>query len=293
VAPETQTTQHQTQEQSIKARKNELFEEEARNAEEGVGPVRPFRAYLRETPAAPLSLGVKASLWGTGAVVGLLFVAAIAGGHGTRAKVPTGLIIPTTTPLSIAPSIASHTAAPAPALTPTPGPDKKVEKKDKERKEKKNAPKPVVTAKAETPKPEPPEPEGPKSETTVKAGTPKPENPTPAPAPAPATVAAPAPTPTPMPGVAANNATTEPGNTAKPGTAATAEAPKTVQLNPQPALGAAPTNTAEATPKEQVKKKSSIFKKKKPPVFSYPKREPRPERKEPLPDLSNPSTSTP
>jgi hypothetical protein len=261
VAPEMQTTQHQTQEQAIKARKNELFEEEARNAEEGVGPVRPFRAYLRETPAAPLSLGVKASLWGTGAVVGLLFVAAIASGHGTRAKVPTGLVIPTTTRRPIAAVNPSPTAARAPALTPTPGPDKEAEKKDKE-----NALKLVVIAKK-----------------------PKPENPTPAPAPAPATVATPAPTPTPMPGVTANNVT----RTAKPGPAAPTEALKTVQVNPQPALGAAPTNTAEAIPKEQVKpKKPSIFKKK-PLVFTYPKRKPRPERKEPLPDLSDPSTSTP
>ena len=94
MAPETHTTRRETQEQSIKARKDELFEGRARGVEGGGGLRRPFRAYLHETPAAPLSLGVKASIWGAGAVVGLLFVAAIAGGHGTRATVPTDLVIP-------------------------------------------------------------------------------------------------------------------------------------------------------------------------------------------------------
>jgi hypothetical protein len=66
--------QNETQEQSIKARKNELFEEEA--------PVflnssRPFRDFLRETPAEPLSGAAKAMLWVAGVIVAVLLVAAL------------------------------------------------------------------------------------------------------------------------------------------------------------------------------------------------------------------------
>jgi hypothetical protein len=66
--------QNETQEQSIKARKNELFEEEV--------PVflnssRPFRDFLRETPAEPLSGAAKAMLWAAGVIVAVLLVAAL------------------------------------------------------------------------------------------------------------------------------------------------------------------------------------------------------------------------
>lgn len=60
------------QEQSIKARKLEIFEEE-----QDFGPRRPFSEYLAETEATPLTAGQKAALWGVGLLVLLLLVAAL------------------------------------------------------------------------------------------------------------------------------------------------------------------------------------------------------------------------
>ena len=65
---------HETQEQSIKARKHQLFEADA-PAEVGSG--RPFRDFLRTTPAAPLSGLTRAALWAAGVVVALVLVAAL------------------------------------------------------------------------------------------------------------------------------------------------------------------------------------------------------------------------
>ncbi len=43
---------------------------------------KPFVEYLRTTPAAPLSAGVKAALWAAGVVVVLLLLGALLkGGH--------------------------------------------------------------------------------------------------------------------------------------------------------------------------------------------------------------------
>jgi hypothetical protein len=61
------------QEQSIKARKLELFEEEQSDG----GPRRPFSAYLAETEAAPIPAAQKAALWGAGILVLLLLLAAL------------------------------------------------------------------------------------------------------------------------------------------------------------------------------------------------------------------------
>lgn len=63
------------QDQSIKARKRQLFEEPAHGDDHPA--VRPFAAYLRDTPPAPLSGGVRATLWAVGVVVVLLFLAAL------------------------------------------------------------------------------------------------------------------------------------------------------------------------------------------------------------------------
>ena len=60
MAPETP----REQEQSIKARKREIFEEE-----QVFGPRRPFSAYLAETEATPLTAGQKAAIWGVGVLV--------------------------------------------------------------------------------------------------------------------------------------------------------------------------------------------------------------------------------
>jgi hypothetical protein len=70
------------QEQIIKAKKQQLFE-----ADEPVaGPLKPFAQYVRETPAAPLSVGVKALLWGAGVVVVLILLYALIRGPRPRAR---------------------------------------------------------------------------------------------------------------------------------------------------------------------------------------------------------------
>ncbi|MBX6315548.1 MAG: hypothetical protein IRY99_21940 [Isosphaeraceae bacterium] len=74
------------QDQLIKAAKHQLFEEEVVTSS---GPRKTFREYLRETPARPLSMGVKALLWGAGAVVVLLLILALlSSGQSSHAKRP-------------------------------------------------------------------------------------------------------------------------------------------------------------------------------------------------------------
>ena len=79
---------HETQEQSIKARKSELYDAEAKPS----GPRayrKPFAVLRRETPPTPLSLGVKAILWGVGlVVVGLLVLTFLTAGKAKPAPKP-------------------------------------------------------------------------------------------------------------------------------------------------------------------------------------------------------------
>lgn len=75
MAPEPQ----RTQEQSIKARKRDLFDADAPDVDDS-GPRRSFQDCLKATPADPLSALVKAALWVVGTVVILLLVAALATG---------------------------------------------------------------------------------------------------------------------------------------------------------------------------------------------------------------------
>ena len=78
---------NRTQEQSIKARKHDLFERDHGPAVAGSGSRRTFRELLRETPAQPLTPAIKAVLWAVGVVVILLLVAALAtGGKKPRPK---------------------------------------------------------------------------------------------------------------------------------------------------------------------------------------------------------------
>lgn len=77
MAPEKPPAPHQAQEhqdESIKARKTQLFE--VREHVEVV-TLQPFKEYVRLTPPAPLSQGVKAGLWAAGVVVVLLLLAAL------------------------------------------------------------------------------------------------------------------------------------------------------------------------------------------------------------------------
>ena len=65
------------QEDSIKDRKKLLFDkEDTPIAFKGVER-KPFALYLRQTPPQPLSAGLKALLWATGIVVGLLLLGAV------------------------------------------------------------------------------------------------------------------------------------------------------------------------------------------------------------------------
>lgn len=64
-----------TQEQSIKARKHQLFETDEAVA---AGPRQSFAECLRQTPAAPLSGPLKAGLWAVGTLVIFLLAAALA-----------------------------------------------------------------------------------------------------------------------------------------------------------------------------------------------------------------------
>lgn len=63
------------QEHSIKVRSNELYVEDTPAVPAQV--TKPFPVYLRETPARPLSAGIKAVFWTLGIIVALLFLAAL------------------------------------------------------------------------------------------------------------------------------------------------------------------------------------------------------------------------
>ncbi len=74
------TPQPRSQEQSIRARKHSLYEDDDLPGLDG--PRRSFRECLRTTPAAPLPTLVKALLWVVGILVILLLAAAlVASGH--------------------------------------------------------------------------------------------------------------------------------------------------------------------------------------------------------------------
>ena len=66
----------ETQEQSIKARKKELFQAEPPPVAPA-GPQKSIKDYLRTAKAAPMTPGAKAALWIAGVLVVLLFVAAL------------------------------------------------------------------------------------------------------------------------------------------------------------------------------------------------------------------------
>ena len=74
-----------TQEQSIKARKHQLFEVDERPTL-ATGPRRSFQDCLRQTPAEPLSTPLKALLWTVGTIVILLLALALATGGQKKPK---------------------------------------------------------------------------------------------------------------------------------------------------------------------------------------------------------------
>ena len=79
----------ESEEQSIKARKKELFEEQTPDVSLS-GPRKPVKVYLQQTPAMPLSPGVKVALWILGVVVLLLFLAALMTRGGRTQRPRTG-----------------------------------------------------------------------------------------------------------------------------------------------------------------------------------------------------------
>jgi hypothetical protein len=66
--------QNETQEQSIKARKNQLFDDDTPVF---TGSDRPFKEFLRETSATPLSPAIRAMLWAAALLVVVMLVAAL------------------------------------------------------------------------------------------------------------------------------------------------------------------------------------------------------------------------
>jgi hypothetical protein len=80
MAPDPQ----RTQEQSIKARKHQLFE--ADEPDPATGPRRSFQECLRTTPADPLSTLLKALLWIIGTIVILLLIVALVTGGPRKPK---------------------------------------------------------------------------------------------------------------------------------------------------------------------------------------------------------------
>jgi hypothetical protein len=142
------SAQREKQEQSIKARKNELFLEE--EVEES-GPRKRLRDYVKETPAAPLSKNVKLTLWGSAAPVVLLFVLALLARRSHFKPPEETLWRPA------APSYAAHSGGtpPAPgvaksegsgpgaaATPPSKPPQNKAKTKKKQQKKSKSKPKP-------------------------------------------------------------------------------------------------------------------------------------------------------
>ena len=74
----------ETEEQSIKARKQELYDAPPDDPALAPPIVKPFPQYLRETPAAPLPAWGKGLLILLGVIVALLLAAALLRGNKTR-----------------------------------------------------------------------------------------------------------------------------------------------------------------------------------------------------------------
>ncbi len=82
---------HENPDQSIKARKFQLFEQVNT---EGAFKAKAFAEYVKATPPAPMNPGIKAALWAVAVVVALLFLASLFGrstpSKGRQAGTPDG-----------------------------------------------------------------------------------------------------------------------------------------------------------------------------------------------------------
>ena len=84
---------HEHTDQSIKARKGQLFE--AKTSTEVTSKSKTFTEYVKDTPPTPMSPAVKAALWAVAVLVVLLFLGALFGGRSRgskagRARTPSG-----------------------------------------------------------------------------------------------------------------------------------------------------------------------------------------------------------
>ncbi len=75
---------HENTDQSIKSRKFQLFETQP--SSEATVKARTFVEYVKDTPPAPMSPAVKATLWAVAVIVALLFLVAIFGGRSRGSK---------------------------------------------------------------------------------------------------------------------------------------------------------------------------------------------------------------
>jgi len=235
------STQRETQEQSIKARKHELFVEEKLDND---GPKKRFREYVRETPAAPMSRNVKLILWGSAAPVVVLFIASLFS-KGSSAKPPDYSVVGGTHKPAPAPVLAK--ASPARKDHPSPeatGPKEETPKAEGDSKPPEEQPKPKANKKNKNKKKKPAD-EAPKTEVAKNDEAPKKDE-----------------TPNDAKVTKADESSRsgEPGKKPKPDSTANAEGK------------GKGTSTSPAPAPEPEKRKVSVFKKKKPPVFTYPKK---------------------
>ena len=101
------------QDQSIKARKHQLFEAPVSDA--SAATVKPFVVYLRGTPATPMPQGTRIALWGLAVVVVLLFLAALLAPHRPRPRRRADAALPSAARWLAASASASASASVYPA----------------------------------------------------------------------------------------------------------------------------------------------------------------------------------
>jgi anti-anti-sigma regulatory factor len=126
----TPQTDPRETDRSIKARQGEIFVAQSAAPETGLPPYKTFRDYLRETTAAPLSMGLKASLCGAGMVVTVLLSAALIAATKSPhlQDPPSPNVIASVSPGGTTPPAAKPQGSPSPAGTkkdtPPPAPPK-------------------------------------------------------------------------------------------------------------------------------------------------------------------------
>jgi len=266
------SARRETQEQSIKARKKELYVEEQRVES---GPRKEFREYLRETPAVPLSKNVKLMLWGSAAPVVLLFLGALLTSKGSTAKPPSETVLPPSLqPPALSVAKVSDEHPPKETIAPKKESKVKPENPPEEKKSKPKSQKPAddsspsgkAVAKTDKPaKNEDGTKEGQKEEAVAKTDKP-----------------------------AKNEDGTKEGQKEKMANQgpSTQEARDKSKTKDKPDTKSKVTD-ATPSPAPDKPKRSRIFKTKKAPVFTYPKREGEKKEEEKKEEKSDPGHARP